>query len=209
MDYTSPISWGPEIILILGDLWIPDKRSELPKKFAEILKPGKITSVICTGNLINEDTYDWLRTISTDLVIVKGEGDTFAKVTQDYQVKEIGGVKIGVVNGYQLKSLEKNDILSSHEGFKDCGVIIYGSTHKNSFEFDQKEGRLFLNPGSCTGLVDKEGNPTTPSCFILCPTVDAKDSSKVTGLVLFRYELQNDEVVVSKEIVINENFPMN
>ena len=80
MNLTSPTLWIPEIILVLGEFWIPSKSPKLHKKFTEIVRGGKITSIICTGNLVDEDTYDWLRTISTELLIVKGKGDTFSKV---------------------------------------------------------------------------------------------------------------------------------
>ena len=209
MNYTSPTAWGPEIILLTGDLWIPKTCEALPKKFAELLRSGKITSVICPGNLTNEDTYDWLRTLSTDCTIVKGAGDEFEKVTADYLVKEIGNVKIGVVNGHQLPSLSKEDITGYQEVFKDCAVIVYGSTNESLFELDKDEGRLYINPGSATGIANKDGAPTTPSFCLLCPTVDSSESNKITSFVCYRYELVNDEVKVKKDIVLTTNFKGN
>jgi vacuolar protein sorting-associated protein 29 len=35
--------------------------------------PNKIDNVICTGNIGNRETYDWLRGLSPNLHVVKGD----------------------------------------------------------------------------------------------------------------------------------------
>lgn len=37
--------------------------------------PGKIQHVICTGNLCTKETYDYLKTIASDVHVVKGDFD--------------------------------------------------------------------------------------------------------------------------------------
>ena len=37
--------------------------------------PGKIQHIICTGNLCSKDTYDYLKTLASDLHVVKGDFD--------------------------------------------------------------------------------------------------------------------------------------
>lgn len=39
------------LILCIGDLHIPHRSSDLPQQFKELLKPGKIHSILSTGNL--------------------------------------------------------------------------------------------------------------------------------------------------------------
>lgn len=39
------------LILCIGDLHIPHRSPDLPPKFKDLLKPGKIHSILCTGNL--------------------------------------------------------------------------------------------------------------------------------------------------------------
>lgn len=58
----------------------------LPGKYADastrrvgtcirIQVPGKIQHILCTGNLCGKETHDWLKTLATDLHVVKGDFD--------------------------------------------------------------------------------------------------------------------------------------
>lgn len=37
--------------------------------------PGKIQQIICTGNVCDKETYDYLRTVAGDVHVVKGDYD--------------------------------------------------------------------------------------------------------------------------------------
>jgi vacuolar protein sorting-associated protein 29 len=63
------------LILVIGDLHIPSRSSSLPAKFKKLLVPGKIQQTICTGNITDRETYDFLRSVSADIHIVKGDFD--------------------------------------------------------------------------------------------------------------------------------------
>jgi len=63
------------LILIIGDLHIPSRSPALPAKFKKLLVPGKIQQTICTGNITDRETYDFLRSVSPDIHIVKGDFD--------------------------------------------------------------------------------------------------------------------------------------
>ena len=206
MNYTSSTAFEPEIILVIGDFWIPDKAADVPKKFYELLRPGRITKIICTGNLQNEETYDWLRTITTELIVTKGEGDKFPKVVDEFKTISFGGIKIGVISGTSLSSFKNEDIFNYNDELKDCILVVYGRTHYSTFEYDKKERKLLLNPGSCTGAPDKEGNPTTPTFWLICPAVNDEEVPKVTLLNCYKYELNDDELKVSKQIAFTEHF---
>ena len=39
------------LVLCLGDLHIPARAVDLPAKFKELLMPGKIHHILCSGNL--------------------------------------------------------------------------------------------------------------------------------------------------------------
>jgi hypothetical protein len=39
------------LVLCIGDLHIPHRTTDIPSKFKELLKPGKIHQILCTGNL--------------------------------------------------------------------------------------------------------------------------------------------------------------
>jgi vacuolar protein sorting-associated protein 29 len=42
------------LVLCIGDLHIPHRATDLPAKFKELLKPGKIHHTLCTGNLCSK-----------------------------------------------------------------------------------------------------------------------------------------------------------
>jgi vacuolar protein sorting-associated protein 29 len=63
------------LILVIGDLHIPSRSPSLPAKFKKLLVPGKIQQTICTGNITDRETYDFLRSVSPDIHIVKGDFD--------------------------------------------------------------------------------------------------------------------------------------
>jgi hypothetical protein len=63
------------LILIIGDLHIPSRAPAVPAKFKKLLVPGKIQQTICTGNITDRETYDFLRSVSPDIHIVKGDFD--------------------------------------------------------------------------------------------------------------------------------------
>ena len=48
---TSTAPTTTMLILCIGDLHIPHRACDLPHQFKELLKPGKIHSILCTGNL--------------------------------------------------------------------------------------------------------------------------------------------------------------
>lgn len=62
-------------ILLIGDLNIPAKASGLPEKFKELLVPGKLTHVICTGNVGDNIHLNLLKSLSPNLYMVLGDAD--------------------------------------------------------------------------------------------------------------------------------------
>jgi vacuolar protein sorting-associated protein 29 len=39
------------LVLCIGDMHVPFRAADVPQKFKELLKPGKIHHALCTGNL--------------------------------------------------------------------------------------------------------------------------------------------------------------
>ena len=58
------------LVLVIRDMHIPHRQAELPKKFKALLQPGKIQHVLCTGNVVDKLTYDYLRTLAADVHVV-------------------------------------------------------------------------------------------------------------------------------------------
>ena len=45
--------------------------------------PGKIQHILCTGNLCSKETFDYLKTLASDVHVVKGDFDDVSKVTSE------------------------------------------------------------------------------------------------------------------------------
>ena len=59
-------------MLVIGDMRIPHRQSDLPKKFKALLVPGKIAHILCTGNLVDKLTLDYLKSLASDVHVVRG-----------------------------------------------------------------------------------------------------------------------------------------
>lgn len=62
-------------MLAIGDFHIPFKSPELASRFRTLLVAGKIQHILCTGNLVSLDIDDYLRSLSPDVHIVRGDMD--------------------------------------------------------------------------------------------------------------------------------------
>jgi predicted phosphodiesterase len=63
------------LVLVIGDFHIPHRTHDLPAKFKKLLVPGKIQQILCTGNVCDRETYDYLRTVAADVHVVRGDYD--------------------------------------------------------------------------------------------------------------------------------------
>ena len=88
------------LVLVIGDMHIPHRGADLPKKFKALLQPGKIQHVLCTGNVVDKLTYDYLRTLASDVHVVRGDFDdgTFLPNVAD-GLPETKTVKMGTDAG--------------------------------------------------------------------------------------------------------------
>ena len=60
------------LVLVIGDLHIPHRIHDLPAKFKKLLVPGKIQQILCTGNVCDKETLDYLRAVAPDVHVVRG-----------------------------------------------------------------------------------------------------------------------------------------
>lgn len=66
-----------ELVLVLGDLHIPQRASKIPTAFKRMLVPNKMQHVICTGNLSAEN-YMELQSLAPNVHVVAGDYDAIA-----------------------------------------------------------------------------------------------------------------------------------
>ncbi|KEF56064.1 uncharacterized protein A1O9_07645 [Exophiala aquamarina CBS 119918] len=174
------------LVLVIGDLFIPDRAPDLPAKFRKLLSPGKIGQIICLGNLTDKETYDFLRQTAPDLHIVKGDYDIEASNLALSKVVQHGGLRFGFTHGHTIIPQGDADALLIAARQMDVDVLLWGGTHK--FEAYELEGKFFVNPGSGTGAftsnwtaIDEE---PVPSFCLMDIQGDV--------LVLYVYQLRTD-----------------
>ncbi|RWS28960.1 Vacuolar protein sorting-associated protein 29-like protein, partial [Leptotrombidium deliense] len=64
-----------KLVLVLGDIHVPYRCHSLPSKFKKLLVPGRIQHILCTGNLCTKESFDYLKTLASDVHVVKGDFD--------------------------------------------------------------------------------------------------------------------------------------
>ena len=89
------------LVLVLGDLHIPHRASALPAKFKKLLVPGRIQHILCTGNLCTKESLDYLKSLASDVHVVRGEFDEHLNYP-DQKVVTVGQFRIGVCHGHQV-----------------------------------------------------------------------------------------------------------
>ena len=55
------------LVLVVGDLHIPERKSAIPSKFRDILVPGKIQHILCTGNITGREVRNLKKEKKNDL----------------------------------------------------------------------------------------------------------------------------------------------
>ncbi|CDH58644.1 vacuolar protein sorting-associated protein 29 [Lichtheimia corymbifera JMRC:FSU:9682] len=177
------------LVLVIGDLHIPHRVHDLPAKFKKLLVPGKIQQIICTGNICDKETLDYLRTIAGDIIVVKGDFDESSSFPQSKVVTH-GAIRVGVLHGHQVVPWGDADALDITARQMQVDILLTGHTHR--FEAFENNNRFFINPGSATGAYSSipENIEPIPS-FVL---MDIQGSVVIT----YVYKLIDNEVKVEK-----------
>ncbi|PSN30766.1 Vacuolar protein sorting-associated protein 29 [Blattella germanica] len=136
------------LVLVLGDLHIPHRCSSLPAKFKKLLVPGRIQHILCTGNLCTKESYDYLKTLASDVHVVRGDFDENLNYPEQ-KVVTVGQFRIGLCHGHQVVPWGEPDSLALIQRQLDVDILISGHTHK--FEAYEQENKFYINPGSATG----------------------------------------------------------
>ncbi|CAF4885838.1 vacuolar protein sorting-associated protein 29 [Pieris rapae] len=175
------------LVLVLGDLHIPHRCSSLPAKFKKLLLPGRIQHILCTGNLCTKESYDYLKTLASDVHVVRGDFDENTTYPEQ-KVITVGQFRIGLIHGHQVVPWGDEESLALIQRQLDVDILISGHTHR--FEAYEHENKFYINPGSATGAYNPMFRNATPS-FVL---MDITSSTVVT----YVYKLLGDEVKVER-----------
>ncbi|RKP13102.1 vacuolar sorting protein vps29 [Piptocephalis cylindrospora] len=192
------------LILVIGDLHVPHRATDLPPAFSKLLVPGKIQQTLCTGNLCDRETYDQLRSISADMHIVRGDMDeVLAPGLPVSKVISHGVIRIGLIHGHQIIPTDDNSALEVTARQMDVDVLISGHTHRHGAA--ERGGRFYVNPGSATGAYSSVSRDPGS---LLTPPFHSPDADPVPSFMLmdiqggnvvtYVYTLDDGEVKVEK-----------
>lgn len=192
-----------ELVLVLGDLHIPHRSIGLPNEFKDLLVPGKMQHVLCTGNILSKSTEEYLRTLASSVHIVRGDLDVSSVFTDlpDTKTIQIGEFSIGLIHGHQILPFGDTESTAAQQRLLDVDILITGHTHRN--EVYKYEDRYIINPGSATGAystLPQNGNNNIIPSFVLM-------AIKGNKVVTYVYELRDGEVNVSKSEFIKQTKP--
>lgn len=182
------------IILVIGDLHIPQRKMAIPDAFLNVLKPGKIHKILCTGNLTTKETLNYFKKLCKDVIVVTGEEDESGILdAKETQTIKIGEFKFGMIHGHQVLPWGDPERLASYARELNVDVLVTGQTHVASVA--EYEGRLFLNPGSATGAFSPLAPTSTPSFMVLDVTGDQ--------MTIYLYKLTESQGVEVSHTVYN------
>ena len=153
---------NPELVLVVGDMFVPQRSPDINEQFKSILIPNKLQHVLSLGNIGSRESYDWLKSLSNDFHSVKGdfdEGDM-----PDKKVVTIGEFKIGMIHGHQVLPWGNTDSLASIQRELDCDILLSGQTHEINVKV--VDNKLYINPGSISGAFSNCVSDPSPS-FVL------------------------------------------
>uniref|UniRef100_A0A1I7XRV9 type II protein arginine methyltransferase n=1 Tax=Heterorhabditis bacteriophora TaxID=37862 RepID=A0A1I7XRV9_HETBA len=91
-----------QLVLVIGDFHLPHRQHNLSAKFRKLLVPNKMQHVLCTGNLCSRETVDYLRSLSSDVHVVRGDCDDETVKYPDSKVVTVGQFRIGLCHGHQV-----------------------------------------------------------------------------------------------------------
>jgi vacuolar protein sorting-associated protein 29 len=152
-----------ELVLVVSDMFIPFRCSDIPEQFKNILIPNKIQHVLSLGNNGSRESYDWLKSLSNSFQAVKGEYDDNNNLPETKTV-QIGDFKIGMIHGHQVVPWGDLEALANIQRQLGCDILVSGHTHQNSVNV--YDGSYFINPGSISGSFSPLQPASTPS-FVL------------------------------------------
>ena len=157
---------NPELVLVVGDMFVPQRAQDIDPQFKAILIPNKLQHVLSIGNIGSRESYDWLKSLSNDFHGVKGDYDDGDM--PETKVVTIGEFKIGMIHGHQVLPLGNVDSLSGVARQLDCDIFISGNTHKICVNV--LDNKLYLNPGSISGAFSNFIADPTPSFILMVLT---------------------------------------
>jgi vacuolar protein sorting-associated protein 29 len=116
--------------------------------------------ILCTGNLCTKETMDYLRSLASDIHMVRGDFDEATH--PESKIISVGQFRIGLIHGHQIIPWDDLKVFTLkivlYKTFQsleltarqmNVDVLVTGHTHVSKIY--EKDNTLYVNPGSATG----------------------------------------------------------
>ncbi len=151
------------MIAVISDSHVPYRADEIPEQFLE--RAGEAELVVHCGDFETREVYERLDALADELVAVKGNCDRFQlDVSQTFERE---GVRFGVYHGSGITPRGHHPTLVETAKKLDVDVLLHGHTHEQ--EAVKVDGKVLLNPGSCTGVGGGTATESAPSMMVVEP----------------------------------------
>lgn len=144
------------MIAVISDSHIPNRAEKIPEKFLEKLEKAD-TTVHC-GDFEEKEIHEELEE-KYDIIGVKGNCDFFDIPASEKF--ERSGIKFGVYHGAGIQPRGHHPTLAKTAETLDVEILFHGHTHQQ--EIAEHNGKILLNPGSCTGVGGGSSSEKNPS----------------------------------------------
>ena len=155
------------LIGLISDTHVPTRTDKIPEVILKDFKDREVDYVFHMGDFTSIEIYDQLiKEFGKDRVFaVIGNMDAGSSELKKILPKslefDLYGHKIYITHGSGgpsmiIRRLNKNHDLSEHD------IIIFGHTHHPMNQINEKDGKLYLNPGTCTPI---DGGLTVESSY--------------------------------------------
>jgi len=183
-----------ELILIIGEINIPNKVKALNENIKNILSKKKFSKILSTGSIGSKETIDWLNGLckenqSRNVYIVKSESDEEINYPEKKTI-HIGNFNIGLTNGFQITPWDDIEELQNIQKSLNADILISGFTNK--LQVRNIHGVYFINPGSLSGSFSPLANDSNPSFMLMMVEAD------VAILYSYVFNLSSKNFEISK-----------
>jgi len=175
------------MIAVISDSHIPKRAEKIPEEFHE--KLAKADKTVHCGDFESEEKYQELKE-KYDIIGVKGNCDFF-----DISASEkltINDVEFGVYHGAGINPRGHHPTLSKTADTLNVEVLFHGHTHQQ--EIAEHEGKILLNPGSCTGVGGGSSSEKNPSMM----TVEVTEKGELE-VKIYEKDTESEEILVSEK----------
>ncbi len=182
-------------VIILGDFHIPTRAQRIPEEFSNIISSMKpFDYVLCTGDLVDYNTKEYVQSLGRNVYIVRGNMDYID--LPHYHIVKIESLKFGIIHGSEVYPRGNIPQLTEIALNMGVDVLVHGHTHVLDIkEVEAKRRRILLvNPGSITGVWSGGGGSLIPS-FIISFVNENK-------LVVRTYELREKLIVKERKYTL-------